>query len=156
MKNHLIFYFLTCSLIMLICSCTKPYTSGVDHTIGMSSGSRSWAGTSSGYFYGDTVIGGTHTNWPEYFNKTITDTAFAVQKIDGFTIKIGNTTMAYRSTDSVTTKSVTFDSLISGSLTASMKYYYAHDSMVLNYNGVFGFNSTANQYYQTNTVLHTK
>jgi hypothetical protein len=134
--------------------CSKPgnYVS-INHTIGMTN-TMTWSGNSWGYSYGDTLEGDHHFSWPEYFNRNIVDTSFAVQNIDGFDISIMGAVLAWRSTDSVA-KTVKFDSVISGSLTASLVFYYSKDSIVFNYIRVYGKNDTDNIYYQTNYFLYT-
>ncbi len=139
----------------LFTACSKGggYTP-VDHTTGMTR-IRSWSGTAAGFYQGDTVILGATKTWALTYNHVISDTSLAVQKINGFLLSFMGKTMKYISTDSITTQSVYFDSITTGTLTAKLYYYYAHDSLTFQLNQVNGFNTNANQYYQDNVVLHT-
>src|SRR4051812_43906650 len=106
MKN-LILYISLFFIFIVISGCHRNdnnYTAA-DHTVGMLN-VRTWSGTANGNTAKDTLIGTTNTKWLAHFSRTITDTTFAVQKIDGFSISILGTTLQFVSTDSVTTKTV--------------------------------------------------
>ena len=151
----LIFIAAMCSLG---CNKTSNNYSTTDHTVGITK-LRSWSGTADGYNKGDTMIstsiGLRDTVWALHFARNIVDTSFSIAKINGFAISVLGTPLDYISTDSITTKTVVFDSNVSGTQTAILTYYYLQDSMTYQFNIVTGFNSSANQYYQVNMFLHT-
>jgi hypothetical protein len=153
MKNKLIVFVAISAVTILSYGCSKKYTDGVNNAVGMTN-SRGWYDTSYGYAYGDTLEGDRHFEWPEGYGRFNPDTTFAIQNIDGFTIRVGNTTLAWKVTDS-SAGTVTFDSVITGSLNASVVFYFRLDSIVINYHAVYGYNDTAHQYYQTTALLHT-
>jgi len=140
------------------CNKSSNNYSTTDHTVGMTS-LRSWSGTANGYYKGDTMmsigIGLRDTIWALHFARTISDTSFSIAKLNGFVISVLGTPLNYQSTDSITTKTVLFDSNVSGTQTAILTYYYLQDSMTYQFNIITGFNTPANQYYQVNMFLHT-
>jgi len=144
-------------IALLSWGCNKgnnSYTT-TDHTVGMIA-VRSWSGTSGGFYKGDTAIGTNPDSvWALHFARVITDTSFSVQKINGFALSVLGYMLDYQSTDSLTTQTVLFDSDITGTQTAVLTYYYLKDSMTFQLSVVFGYNTPANQYYQTNMFLHT-
>ncbi len=145
-----------CALALCVASCSKSsnnYTV-TDHTVGMV-GIRHWTGSKDGYTPGDTTIMSTvHHAWPLHFSHLITDTTFAIEKINGFSINMVGFVLAYRTTDSVA-QTVRYDSVITGTLTASLIYFFGKDSIGFEVHRVDSFSSDANQYYQLNEVLHT-
>lgn len=154
MKNYTV---IACALMAALCfSCNKNSNtySTTDHTVGMVD-LRHWAGTSQGFALGDSVISGTSTPWPKHFYRTISDTSFAVQKINGFSINMLGYVLSYRSTDSVA-KTVLYDSTVAGKLSAYLIYYFGHDSITFNVHRVDSFSTAASQYYQVIDSFHTK
>jgi hypothetical protein len=158
MTKSPVYYF---ALALLICvmayGCTKKANySQADHTVGLTSKMRTWSGTSNGYYKGDTLIPpSTSTeDWAKLFNSTITDTSFAVLKVNGFAVSVPGMTMIYRDTDYVD-KYVRFDSTVAGSGTSYLLYFYSVDSVYYEFHRFYGFNAAANQYYQTHLYLHT-
>ena len=149
------------AIALLVCvtayGCTKSRVySQTDHTTGLTSKSRVWSGTTYGYFKGDTLIPPATANedWAKIFNLTITDSTFSVVKINGFAVSVPGMTMIYRDTD-YTQNAVRFDSTVAGSGTSYLLYFYLVDSVYYEYHNFSGYNSAANQYYQTHLYLHT-
>lgn len=155
MKNVLFLSVLACAGII---SCNKQNNnySLADHTAGMIT-DRQWSGNIYGYSKGDTLFPGdtAHYEWPKVFSRIITDSSFAVSRVNGFAVSIMGYTLNYRTTDEVA-KTRRFDSVITGSLNAVLIYYYEKDSMSFENHVVSGYNSMANQYYQKNVLLHTR
>lgn len=145
------------SIILLLAACSKSsdnYTSGYNYTVGMLN-SRTWSDNSNGYVPGDSVISGTaHHNWPVHYNHDIADTVFTLQKINDFALSINGNVVQWRTTDS-TAKTVRFDSVISGTYTSILMYYYDKDSITYTYSKVSGYFDSAQQYFQVNAFLHT-
>jgi hypothetical protein len=158
MKKSLLsaFIFLGASLFVISCTKNNNNYSSADHTVGLANKTYKWTGTANGYTKGDTLFTGdtTHHEWPKIYSRTIVDTSFMIQKINGFEIAVLGAPINYISTDS-TSKIVTFDTTYSGSAMTILKFYYSKDSISYEYHKVTGFNSAANQYYQSNMVLHT-
>lgn len=138
-------------------SCSKNGYSTADHTTGLVNVTRSWSGYSTGYAMGDTLI--PPATAPQvgalYFNHTISDTSFSINKINGFQISVGVTPMNYLSTDA-TTQIVEFDTTLAGTSAVSfLKYDPVHNSMTLEYHQVGAYNNLTGHYYETNISLHT-
>ena len=142
----------------IITSCTKNRNySNIDHTVGMT-GARSWTGPIYGYYKGDTLLSSTdttHTPWPKVFSRTIADTLFAVQKLDGYRVSVWGVQLPYRATDS-TAQTVRYDTTLPNSSPTILTFYYAKDSMTFEYHMLGEFNSAAGNYYQTHAFMHTK
>ncbi len=151
-------YFVTALFICVIAyGCTKKADySQTDHTVGLTSKMRTWSGTTNGYYKGDTLIPPATTNedWAKIFNRIITDSTFAVLKVDGFAVSVPGMTMIYRDTDHVGNY-VRYDSTVAGSGTSYLLYFYLVDSVYYEYHSFYGFNAAANQDYQTHLYLHT-
>jgi len=145
------------SLLMYSCSKGGGNYSVADHTTGIANVVRSWSGTANGFVQGDTIIPPATASvpWPKAYSRTITDTSFAVQKINGFAVAVLGYTLNYLTTDSTVNHLVEFDTTLSGSSLSFLKYYYISDSMSFEFHWISGYNSAANQYYQTNYYLHT-
>lgn len=142
---------------LAIAGCNKSSNnySSTDHTVGMLT-PRQWTGVSSGFTPGDSTIGITvHHGWPVHFSRNIADTTAIVQKIDGFTIKVMGTTLAWRTTDSAAGY-VRYDTVLSGSAVSTFIFYYAADSMTFDYHKIESHNDSAGRYIETNTFWHTK
>jgi hypothetical protein len=146
-------------IVLFLFSCSKSgnnYTN-TDHTAGMIT-SHLWSGNSNGFSRGDTVLyppSTVHTAWPKIFNRNITDTPFTVQKVNGYEIVAFGATMQYRGEDATHTY-IKFDSVISGTLDATLYYYHNRDSMVFILNRVDSFSAAAAEYYQVHDSLHTR
>ena len=158
MKNvMLLLSIVTCvAIIAVACNKNSNNYSVADHTTGMVNG-RLWSGNAYGYTQGDTLLttgDTTHTVWAKIFSRTITDTSFSVQKINGFEVTVLGTTLTYRLTDS-TNNLIRFDSVVTGTLNAILKYNYLNGSMSYEYHNVTGYNTNNHQYYQVNLFLHT-
>lgn len=158
MKNLIYLSALVSSIIIVFGACNKSSNSYTvtDHTVGMVN-VRLWSGTANGYTKGDTLLTSgdtTYTAWPKIYSRLIHDSSFSVQKINGFEVSVLGTPLAYRLTDSVN-KTIRFDSLVTGSLTGILIYYFNKDSMTFQYDNVFGYNVPDSQYYQAHIFLHT-
>lgn len=146
-------------LVGAICACNKSSNnySITDLTTGMIT-ERLWSGQIYGYAKGDTLYRPTdtvRTEWPKAYNRIITDTSFAIIKINGFAVNIMGTTLGYKSTDA-TAKVRRYDSVLTGSLDAVLLYYYEKDSLSFVCHRTKEYNSLANEYYQEHILLHTK
>jgi hypothetical protein len=137
------------------CSKSNNYTT-TDHTTGITGKVRSWSGATSGYVKTDTVImPDTNTvNWATFFNRTISDSFFAVMEVNGFQVSVFGTPFNYLTTDSVN-QVIIFDTTLSGSAKSILTYYYNRDSMTCEYHQVTGYSNWAKQNYQVNYLLHT-
>jgi hypothetical protein len=146
--------------VVAVAACSKSDNSyaTTDNTVGMIK-SWNWTGTATGYTQGDSVIhplpDTTHVPWPKHFSRNISDTALAITRINGYCVAIMGVSFNYLSTDSALTKTVVYDTILPGAARCYLKFYYAHDSMTLEYHEVSGYNATANQYYQQNWLLHS-
>jgi hypothetical protein len=158
-KNLIYPFVILFSITVIIFGCGKGSGnySVADHTTGIANVTRSWSGSSTGFVQGDTLFAGdtTHYAWPKAFSRTINDTSFSIQKINGFEIAVIGYPLNYLLTDSVTNHMVKFDSTIVGSPTSFLEYFYGKDSMYFEFHQIGAYNSRANQYYQVNISLHT-
>ncbi len=158
MAKRPIYYLAIAAMICIMTyACTKKADySQTDHTVGLTSKMRSWSGSSDGHYKGDTLIPPATANedWAKIFNRIITDSSFSVQKVNGFAVSIPNMTLIYRDTD-YTINAVRYDSTVAGSGTSYLLYFYLVDSAYYEYHSFYGYNSAANQYYQTHLYLHT-
>ena len=159
MKYPLSLFTAGLSICIIVFSCSKksnPYTTGPNHAMGMTN-TRMWSGNSKGYVQGDTVLlpDTSHIAWPKRFSRIITDTSFAIVRINDFLVSVLGTTLNYRSTDSIG-KTVVFDTVLAGSLVrTNLIYYFSKDSMVYIYYKVGDLNAATGLYYYTEDTLHT-
>jgi hypothetical protein len=160
-EKHLmkITHFLLFPILILACSlpgCIKSSSYSVtNHTVGVV-GTRAWSGTISGYEQTDTVRlpDTAHVSWASPFSRTISDTTFNIEAVNGFLVSVLGTSFNYISTDS-THGIVLFDTTLAGSATSKLTYYYAADSITYEYHHVTGYNAASGLYYQVNAYLHT-
>jgi hypothetical protein len=150
-----------CIAVATICSigCNKSSNnfSTTDHTVGLTN-SRTWSGTTHGYKNGDTVvntsIGPRDTIGALYFANTISSQTFSIVKVNGFEATVLGTPVIYRSTDPVT-HIVVFDSVVSGTKTATLTYYTLQDSMTYQFDSWGEYDAVPGQTVQEHTFLHT-
>ena len=155
MKYLLILVALFLCITLIIPGCNKNTNnySVTDHTTGMIK-IRSWSGYAFGNSRGDTLWNTVHVAWPEYFCHTVTDTSFSVLKVNGFSINVEGTELAFRSVDSVN-KIVKFDFTYANSATSFLIWDFGQDTMYYEFHKIYGHNDSANKYYETNQVLRS-
>ena len=159
MKKLTIATLLLSAAALVFTGCTKSGNySSTDHTVGLVSSSKHFKGYAQGFYKGDTLLHSgdtTHSAWAKYYYRVIADTTISIQKVNGFLINAMDLPLPYRSTDSLTSKVVRFDTTISGSPVSFLDFYYATGSITLEYHHIGALNTLENQYYQDNIVLHT-
>lgn len=142
------------------CSKNNDYNAGTDHTSGMIK-VRKWSGTTNGNCkldspYYDTPTHSTkHAILLKHYSRTITDSMFSVEKYNDFTIKVFGNWMRYRSTDSIGTKLVVYDTTYSGSPLSFVKYNFSDQGTTLELHKMYEHDETTNEYFQDHWYLHT-
>ena len=148
-------FFLALTFIcFLSAGCTKDKDyAPTDYTVNLVT-TRLWSGTAEGYSHKDTVVSGSHTSWPSFYTRTISDSSFAIQRVDDYSINILGATFQYKSTDA-NTRTNRFDTTLAGAVTSSVVYYYQKDSIVIEYHYVGALHEPTGITFYTNEYLHS-
>jgi hypothetical protein len=160
MKNLIAFITLA-FYAAIIAGCVKnnDYTPGTDHTAGIVT-SKKWSGTTNGNFkwdstrIDDVTHNTVHKDWPRHYSRTITDSTFALEKINDFTIKALSHWMRYRSTDS-TLKVVKYDTTYGSAARSFVTFNYSTGHIDMEIHRLYDFNSEASLFYEDHWYLHT-
>lgn len=146
--------------IMLLLAACNPHRNDyatTDYTRGLIK-SVTWSGTAGGYAQGDTIAhpspDTTHVPWAKAFHHLITDTTFAIQRVNGFAVQIGSQMLRFNTVDSAHGY-VKFDTTVAGSGHDVLLYFYAKDSFSYEYHIITGQNAATGIYYETDMYLHT-
>lgn len=144
------------SVVIFVTSCKKqPNYSAADHTVGLTA-VHLWSGNAHGNTQKDTLISGNSTKWLAAFNHNIIDSSFAIQKVDGYSISVLGATLQWVTTDSFTDKTVKFAVTLGNTTTpTTLIYYFAKDSIVLDYHKLGEYHPGTGQNYYTDEFLYT-
>lgn len=148
-----------CTVIVTSCSKNSDYAAGTDHTSGMTTGKR-WSGHTDGNCKMDTSYVDATTHNTEHktklkpFSRIITDSVFALEKYNDFTIKALGNWMRYRSTDSAT-HIVKYDTTYPGSAKSFINFNYSDGSVDMEIHKLYEQDAETGNFFQEHWYLHT-